>query len=175
MARQIGESTRKRGEAGVVQRVAAYRRLVATARAMVRQSRAAVERLSDAADARLRQELATFSARTEQVIAQTQRRLTGETVPAADKLVSIFEPHTAIIRRDKPRAATEFGRKVLLGETEGGIIAQYEVLAGNAADAPQLDASVARHREQFARSPRVVATDRGFWSAECEERWHDAG
>jgi transposase, IS5 family len=34
------------------------------------------------------------------VIAQTQRRVVdGESVPASGKLVSLFEPHTAIVRQ----------------------------------------------------------------------------
>jgi len=84
--------------------------------------------------------------RTEQVIRQTQRRVAGEQVPAGDKLLSVFEPHTAIIRRDKPRAQTEFGHKVVLGEVEGRIIAQYATLVGNAADSSALEPSVARAR-----------------------------
>ncbi len=174
-ARQIGESTRKRGETAVEQRQKAYRRLLGIARAMVRQSQEVIERLGGAVDDRLRQELNQFTTRTKQVISQTQRRLAGETVPAGDKLVSIFEEHTAIIRRDKPRATTEFGHKVLLGEVENGIIAQYATLEGNAADVTELEPSVARHREQFGRPPKLVATDRGFWRADCEDQLHEAG
>jgi len=54
----------------------------------------------------------------QQVIDQTTRRvLLDEQVPASEKLVSLFEPHTAIIRKGKPGKPTEFGRVVWLSES----------------------------------------------------------
>src|SRR4029078_2176251 len=45
------------------------------------------------------------------VVAQTHRRvILGETVPATEKVVSIFEPHTDIIVKD--RRDTLYGHKV---------------------------------------------------------------
>jgi IS5 family transposase len=174
-ARAIGESTRKRGEVGALLRQQAYRRLLAIARAMVRQSRQVAERLPVPAGARLRGALDATATLTEQVIDQTRRRLAGESVPADEKVVSLVEPHTAILRRDKPLRQAEFGHKVLLGEVEGGIIAQVQVLTGNAADSAQLLPSVAAHQAQFGRAPDLCATDRGFWSAGCEEAARRAG
>src|SRR5205807_9908872 len=53
----------------------------------------------------------------DQASAQAMRRvLQGEAVPAEDKLLSLFEPHTQAIRRHKPGKLTEFGRKVLPAE-----------------------------------------------------------
>jgi IS5 family transposase len=46
----------------------------------------------------------------------------GEKVPATEKIVSIFEPHSAIIRRNKARKPTEYGHKVWLDEVEGVIV-----------------------------------------------------
>jgi transposase, IS5 family len=174
-AQRIGASTRKRGETAVTERLAAYRRLLAIARAMVRQGEAVAASLTDAAGDRLRTALEQTSALTRRVVQQTTRRLAGEQVPAHEKVVSLVEPHTAIIRRDKPRAQTEFGHKILLGECEGGIIGQYAVLCGNAADAPQLIPAVDRHRAQCGGPPRLVATDRGFWGADCERQLAERG
>ena len=71
----------------------------------------------------------TFIPRVEQVTDQTKRRLFEEdTVPAAEKIVSIFEPHTAIIRRNKQAKPTEFGRKTWLDEVDGGITSNYRVV-----------------------------------------------
>jgi len=173
-ARAISESTRKRGEAGCIARRDCYRELLGITRAMVRQSRQIITRLTGVDTAGLRDRLETMVERTEQVIRQTKRRLAGESVPAGEKIVSVFEPHTAIIRRDKPRAQTEFGRKVLIAESEGGIITHVQVLAGNAPDAEQVDPSLAVHQRQFGHAPRRLATDRGFWSQDCEERARNA-
>jgi IS5 family transposase len=71
------------------------------------------------------------------VCAQAQRRvLSGEAVPAADNLVSLFEPHTAVIRRGKLPLPTEFGAKVILDEVDGGLVTRYAILAGNPPNAP---------------------------------------
>jgi len=108
----------------------------------------------------LHQTLQTFIPRVQQVIRQTNRRvLLGETVPAGEKLVSLFEPHSAIIRKGKPGASTEFGRVVWLDEVEGGIITRYAVLEGNPDDATQLAPSLDHHIEQFGHPPDLLAGD----------------
>src|ERR1700719_3067879 len=45
------------------------------------------------------------------------RVLEGEHVPNAEKIYSIFEPHTDLVKRGKVRAPVEFGHKVLLAES----------------------------------------------------------
>jgi len=97
----------------------------------------------------------------EQVIAQTTRRVFhGEAVPASEKIVSLFEPHTAIIRKGKPGRPTEFGRVLWLDEVDGGIISRYEVLAGNPPEPEQLPRSLDHHRAVFQHPPRLLAGDR---------------
>lgn len=95
----------------------AYTRLLAVAR----QSRAQAARVcaalrpqAGAAARRLVQHFEAFGPRVAQVIRQTTRRvLAGQQVPAREKLVSLFEPHTQIHVRQKARTPVEFGRKVL--------------------------------------------------------------
>ena len=71
----------------------------------------------------------------ERVIDQARRRvLNREQVPTAEKIYSIFEPHTDLIKRGKVRTPIEFGHKVLLAESAIGLITQYDVLKGNPAD-----------------------------------------
>jgi len=66
----------------------------------------------------------------ERVINQARRRvLDGEQVPNAEKIYSIFEPHTDLIKRGKVRTPVEFGHKVFLAESAKGLMTQYEVLA----------------------------------------------
>src|SRR5207237_8738226 len=95
----------------------------------------------------------------------TQRRvLDGQRVPASAKLVSVFEPHTAIIRRGKAHLPVEFGRKTVLDEVDGGLITRFGVLAGNAPDAPELRTRLAEHQARFRQAPAVLTADRGFFS-----------
>ena len=97
------------------------------------------------------------------------RSVNGESVAAGEKLVSLFEEHTSIIRRGKAAKETEFGRKVWLDEVEGGIVTGYRVLEGNPADEKQLLASLETHLRLFGRPPRLVAADRGVYSAANEQ------
>ena len=168
-ARQIGNAARQGSQATRQ----TYRRLVNTTQASIRQARVVLEVLQAEACAqadRLRDTLQTFIPRAEQVVDQTVRRVfEGEKVPPQDKLVSIFEPHTDIIKRGKANKETEFGHKVWLDEAEGGIISGYRVLEGNPSDQDQWQPSLDHHVQQFGRPPDLASADRGVWSPDNEQ------
>jgi IS5 family transposase len=110
------------------------------------------------------------------VIDQTRRRvLQGETVPAEEKLYSIFEPHTDLIKRGKTLKPVEFGHKVFLAESSHGLITEYRVLEGNPVDSDHVQASLDHHKETFHHAPEAYAADRGFYSAENVQNCKDAG
>ena len=118
-----------------------------------------------AAGQRLRAGLARIAPLLDRVVEQTvARALRGGAVPAAQKVCSLFEPHTAVIQRGKVRTPTEFGRKLWLDEVDGGIVTRYALLAGNPPDADQLPASLEHHRARFGRPPDLLAGDRGTHS-----------
>ena len=179
LGRRIHTSAAQARAAGEAERTALYRQLLRVARASLRQADQVQDRLNslarDAAQ-HLRAELAHYHALVQQVCAQAQRRvLHGEAVPAADKLVSLFEPHTAVIRRGKLPLPTEFGAKVVLDEVDGGVVSRYAILAGNPPDAPQLPASLDHHQVQFAHPPHTAAADRAFSTAGNERYAAQAG
>jgi transposase, IS5 family len=98
------------------------------------------------------------------VIDQARRRvLDGEQVPTAEKIYSIFEPHTDLIKRGKVRLPVEFGHKVFLAESAKGLITQYDVLKGNPVDEVHVAPSLGRHRRTFRRAPQVYGADCGFF------------
>jgi transposase, IS5 family len=161
-----------RGAAAVAERAELYRRLLEITRASLRQAETVQHLLTahtgDALE-RVRAQVEHFVALVQQVCAQTQRRvLDGEAVPASDKLVSLFEPHTAVIRRGKLPTPTEFGAKVLLDEVDGGLVSRYVILDGNPPDAPQLPASLEHHQLQFGHPPHTAAADRAFSTIDNE-------
>jgi hypothetical protein len=79
---------------------------------------------------RLAERIERFLPLVDRAIAQATRRvLRDEAVPAGEKILSLFEPHTQAIRRHKPGKPTEFGRKVLLDEVDGGIVSHYAILS----------------------------------------------
>ena len=105
-----------------------------------------------------------------QVIAQTTRRVfEKKQVPAAQKIVSLFEPHTTIIQRGK-RAPheTEFGHKLWYSEVDGGMISEYRILQGNPPDDQQWIASLKHHQKLFGHPPEIATADRGVYSVENE-------
>jgi transposase, IS5 family len=180
LARKIDEAGRRRTKEAKEGSLAAYQRLVEVASASLGQAkkqREALLALGSAGVEALRNELGEVGELVERVIGQTQRRVfEGEQVPAQEKLVSIFEPHTRIIRRGKSGKPTEFGRKVWLSEVEGGIISDYRILEGNPKDESQIVPSLERHQRLFGREPpRLLAGDRGTYSAANEAAARERG
>lgn len=97
------------------------------------------------------------------VIDQTKRRvLNGEKVPAEEKVVSIFEPHTDIIvKKDKE---TLFGHKVALMVGKSSMILDCKILEGNPGDESLPRELVERQEDIWGRVPRQIAFDGKFAS-----------
>ena len=112
---------------------AAYQRLVEVARSSIKQAERVRSMLEDLPLApKISEEISHFAGLLEWAVSQAHRRVfEGEQVSAKEKLLSIFEEHTAIIRRGKARNKTEFGRKVWLSEVEGGIVSGFRIVEGN--------------------------------------------
>jgi IS5 family transposase len=102
---------------------------------------------------------------TQKVIDQTTRRVIhGESVPAYDKIVSIFEPHTDIIVKD--RRDTFYGHKVCLSGGPSNLITDCLILEGNPADSDLTGQMLDRHKEIYGHYPLKSALDGGFASKE---------
>ena len=172
-AREISNATRRRAKDTRERSCRAYQKLVEITRKSVGQAQEVVEMLQEVATEEaqvLSEQLERFLPLVKQVIEQTVRRvLDGETVPAQEKIVSIFEPHTDIIRRGKKERPTEFGHKLWLDEVEGGIVSHYRVLAGNPQDESQWAPSLQHHQELFGQPPEQASGDRGLYSPQNEE------
>ena len=170
--KRIMAVARQQGEEAAERLKATYRALVQLTTTVVtraQQAQAALVAQATTAAQQAAARLAQYVPLVEQVIAQTTRRvLQGEQVPAHEQRVSLFEPHTAIIRKGKPGKPTEFGRVLWLAEVDGGLISQYAVLEGNADEKAPLPPSVDHHRHQFGHPPAVLAGDRGLHSASNE-------
>jgi IS5 family transposase len=99
----------------------------------------------------------------EKVINQTQRRvMSGEKVDASDKVVSIFEPHTDIIKKD--RRDTYYGHKICLTGGPSNLILDCLVLEGNPADTDLSTPMLNRQKQLYGRYPLKVCFDGGFAS-----------
>ena len=100
---------------------------------------------------------------TYKVIDQTTRRIIyDESVPAGEKIFSIFEPHTDIIIKD--RRETFYGHKVCLTGGPSNLITDCLILDGNPADSQLTDQMLERHKEIYGHYPIKAALDGGFAS-----------
>jgi IS5 family transposase len=110
----------------------------------------------------------------ERIVGQTQEVIKGNRhLPR--RLVSLFDLGARPIRKGKSHKDTEFGRKLLIGETDHGIISTYEVLAENPADVTLLQTGVKGHRHLFRKRLKAVAGDRGLYSRDNEEWLRNTG
>lgn len=103
-------------------------------------------------------------------VVDTARRsqINGETVPASDRVFSLFEQHTELIKRGKRQKPVEFGHKVLLCETPEKFISDYQVYEKQEADCALTKSVIERHEKLFGATPEVLAADKGFCPAEEE-------
>jgi len=111
-------------------------------------------------------ELAHYIPIIERIIDQAHRRIfAGETVPADEKVYSLFEEHTELIQRGKAGKPIEFGHKILLAETGEKFILHYDVYKRQPADKDLVDETLAAHRALFWQPPDTFAGDKGFYAS----------
>jgi IS5 family transposase len=156
------------------QQTAKYRELIGIAEEVVVCARSVLQEprnahgrglFCDLAIAELHNEIGHYCGLADRVIDQTRRRvLDGEQVPNSEKIFSIFEPHTDLIKRGKVRTPVEFGHKVLLAESARGLITQYQMLKGNPPDEQHVGRSLQHHKRAFGSVPELYGADRGFFS-----------
>jgi IS5 family transposase len=108
-------------------------------------------------------ELEGFLPAMAMTVEQARRRVVeGETVPAAERVFSIFEPHTELIKRGRRQKPVEFGHAVLLCQTPEKFITDYEVFEERPADCRLTGSVIDRHEKLFGAAPEVLAADKGF-------------
>jgi IS5 family transposase len=107
-----------------------------------------------------------FSSLGLKVVDQARRRvLQGEQVPNEEKIFSIFEPHTELLKRGKAGKPIEFGHMVSIQQVEEKFITDYEVFKNKPVDYELVDAVLERHREFFGEYPKEFSADKGFYES----------
>jgi IS5 family transposase len=154
------------------QRVPLYRDLLRVTEETIAQALRVAEQLKhvDVADMKqamraesIAYELKRYVSLAQRVVNQTERRvLQGESVPASDKIVSIFETHTDIIRKD--RRETLYGHKVCLTTGASGLVLDLVVEKGNPADSSLASKTISRVVAVLGLTPRQASFDGGFSS-----------
>ena len=165
--------------------VKSYRQLIATTRAVLRDSATMVRRLGQQVRTarphvqsmlqRAQDQLQAMRPLVRRVVDQTRARLLGGDTHVPAKVLSIFEPHTETIRKGKISKPNEFGKLVTIQESEHQIITAYDVHAQRPADVTLWTTALDRHQTIFGRAPDLAAGDRGFSSATNERAATDRG
>lgn len=109
------------------------------------------------------QEVEHYRALLLKVIDQTQRRvLPNEHVPASEKIVSLFEPHTDIIV--KSLREVQYGHKINLATEQYGFITYLKIEDGNPADATLYQPVLEACKEDYQTLPEAIVADGGYAS-----------
>lgn len=104
------------------------------------------------------QEIEHYRSLLLKVIDQTQRRVfNGERVPAAEKIVSLFEPHTDIIV--KTFRDVQYGHKINLATERHGFVTYLKIEDGNPADVSLYVPVLDRCQKDYERTPDAVVAD----------------
>jgi IS5 family transposase len=112
---------------------------------------------------RLLEGLRHYRQLSQRVVDQARRRtLAGESVPNDEKLFSIFEPHTELLKRGKAVRNIEFGHMLQIQQVEGKFITGYEVFASKPVEARQLRPALKDHKALFGAYPDELSTDKGY-------------
>lgn len=177
----IAYALRYKGTEGELKRKKEYRQLLRLTRQILNDSERVlleVEALPSRRRSGVRalgERLGAMADQVRRVVRQTKARVFAGVTQFPDKLVSLFEPHTEVIRKGKAGQPNEFGKLVQLQEAENQIITHYEVYAERPSDRHLLLPAVKAHRRKLGRVPGWVAADAGFYSQANEQGAHALG
>lgn len=177
----IALALRHKGTEGELKRKREYRELLRLTRQILNDSRRVMQEVETLPGRRrrgvreLKERLDSMGEQVRTVIRQTKARVFAGVTRFPGKLVSMFEPHTEIIRKGKASKPNEFGKLVEVQEAENQIITHYEVFQERPSDQHLLVPALEAHRRKLGRIPEWVAADAGFYSRANEESAHALG
>jgi len=109
-------------------------------------------------------ELLHFHALGTGVLDQAYRRIIlAESVPNEEKIFSIFEPHTELLKRGKADKPIEFGHMIQIQQVEAKFITDYEVFEKKPVEYELLEPTLQRHKELFGQYPQELSADKGYY------------
>lgn len=171
----IAAASRHKGEEGEAKRKRQYKELLRYSRQILNDAKrviAEVEQMPATKKQDLRglcDHLSEMASRVRQVVKQTKVRVFDGITQMPGKIVSLFEPHSEIIRKGKASKPTEFGTMVQVQETENQIITHYDVFEQRPSDRDLLAGAVEAHQRVLGRVPQLAAADAGYYSRAQEQ------
>jgi len=180
IVREIGRAARAKGQ-GADRLKPGYKKLLDLAEDLLERARQLLQALtfrvaaeaSDPLGAAVggpKRELLHYLLLTEKVCGTARRRvLLGETVPNAEKIFSIFEPHTELIKRGKEPDPIQYGHKVLVIEDAAGFICDYQVMANGVLEQEVVVPVMTTLQERMEGKIQRASFDRAFHTPENQE------
>jgi IS5 family transposase len=177
----IATASRHKGPEGEAKRKKQYRELLRYTRQILNDAKrviAEVEEMSTRKKKRLGglvEHLTEMAGRVRQVVKQAKARVFDGITQLPGKIVSLFEPHSEIIRKGKASKPTEFGKLVQVQEAENQIITHYDVFDQRPSDRELLLGAVETHERVLGRLPRLATADAGYYSHAQEQAVEQKG
>lgn len=106
-------------------------------------------------------ELSGYLPWMKKIVDVARRRLDGEKVPNEEKVFSLFEPHTELIKKGKKDKPIELGHLIFLTQTREKFITDCIVREVSPSETAMLPEVVENHEDQFGRKPKGIAMDKG--------------
>jgi len=179
---EIAYAARNKNEKGQAKMKVAYGKLLETTSRVVGQAKqfsaAIALQAKEAGQAVLqkaKQQLDEMIPRVQQVMKQARARVLEGNTRSENKILSVFEPDTEVIRKGKASKPTEFGKMVKIQEAENQIITHCQVFDQRPSDSDLLTPSIKKHKELFGLVPDLATADAGFFSAANEAAAKELG
>jgi IS5 family transposase len=177
----IATASRHRGPEGEEKRKKQYRELLRYSRQILNDAKRVLAEVEQMPARKktgmrgLRENLSTMAVQVRQVVKQAKARIFDGLTQLPGKIVSLFEPHTEIIRKGKASKPTEFGKMVQVQEAENQVITHFEVFDKRPSDRELLLPAVEAHERKLRRVPCLVTADAGFYAQEQERAVKEKG
>jgi len=141
-----------------------YDTIISRTEDIVRKAEDIVQRLNaDGSDAAIvfAADLAGYIPSMKTIVSVARRRFNGEKVPNEEKVFSLFESHTELIKKGKKDKPIEFGHLIFITQTREKFITDCILYEKSPSETTMLPDVVDRHEDQFGRKPVGMAMDKG--------------
>jgi len=181
LVRHIGRASRAKNQ-GADRLKPGYERLLALAEELLQRARQLLKALRFRTEgegidwlgeglAGPREELWHFLQLTAKVCGTARRRvLLGESVPNEEKIFSIYEPHTELMKRGKQPNPIQYGHSVLVIEDAVGFICHYRVLGNGVLDQDAVIPAMTELQRRVGGKIQRASFDRAFHTPGNQEQ-----
>jgi transposase, IS5 family len=178
LVQKIGRAGRAKGKGGPERLKKLYRELLAMAKELLQRAEQLLVSLAFPVEAAPEETVSAsamppvmrlhhYLGLTRKVCDTARRRvLLGETVPNAEKIFSIFEPETELIKRGKQAKPIQYGHNVLVIEDAVGFICEYQVVAKGILDQDLVVPVMKKLQKRVDGKIKRASFDRSFHTPE---------